>query len=994
MKSILSVNTDVASALSTISTYCNSPLPPKTGRLIQSTVLLCNLNSFDCHPYPMSFKYLAAIASISLALFSCSHKDDNQKPDESRFTPVVLTQDLDEPMVFEVMKNGDVLIAERKGGLKLYEAATDTTILVANIPVNTKYTSKDGVVREAEEGFIGLTLDPEFDQNNWIYLYYAHPTENKHVLTRWDFVNRQLVAASMKTVLEVKTQREACCHTGGGMTWDKDGNLYLTVGNNTGNALMAHSDERPGRESWDDQAHAANTNDLRGKILRIHPEKDGTYTIPKGNLYPEGTEKTRPEIYTMGHRNAWRVSLDSQTGYMYWGEVGPDASVDSEIGPRGYDEFNQARKPGNFGWPFFVGPNAAFPYYDYANSKPLAPKDPNQYTNLSVNNTGLQELPPVAPPFIYYPYGASEQFPLVGSGGRSATGGPIYHRGDFPKNAKRPFPGYYEGKWIITDLSRGWIMAVTMDKDGNYESMEQFLPDYHPIEPIDMKFGPEGDLYVLEYGSTWFAKSPNSQLVRIEYNAGNRTPIAEATADKTGGKIPFQVYLSADGSKDLDGDKLTFRWSLSDEAGGTALTYNEANPLVKFDKEGVYTATLTVTDPSGESSSKSVRIIAGNATPEISFNTTGNQTFFFPNRPFDYDVNLADEEDGSLADGTISPEHVAVSIQYVSEGFDLAEVIQNQRSVSMSAGLNIAQSLMAKGNCNSCHNPDQASVGPALVKISEKYKNDPTAIERLAKKIREGGNGVWGEVMMPANPGVSIADARTILHYILHITDKTVPGLPAKGSFNPVVPEGDNGRGTYILQAGYTDRGAGNVPAHTVEHIAKLRNPILGPGDNSTLTGSELVVSGSGGAPRLKPKSGTTLGFTGIDMSGIRSLKLLGSATIREDNSGGTIEMRLGSPTGEVVGKLEMPLFNPKNLAPVPTMEQAMQDAGGNKKAAEKIIDDVRAGNRVKNTPPDYFILIDKPLEGKQDLYFTFTNPTARAEQPLMTLSGIEFRID
>jgi cytochrome c len=940
----------------------------------------------------MKIKYLVASSLLSLSLFQCTPKEDKQKPDESRFTPVILAQDLDEPMVFEVLKNGDVLIAERKGGVKLYDAKRDTTVLVAHLPVNTKYTNREGVVREAEEGLIGLTVDPDFEKNNWVYLYYAHPTESKHVLTRWDFVNQKLVEASMKTVLEVKTQREACCHTGGGMTWDKDGNLYLTVGNNTGNNLMAHTDERPGKESWDDQAHAANTNDLRGKILRIHPEKDGTYTIPEGNLFRKGTDKTRPEIYTMGHRNAWRVSIDSHTGYIYWGEVGPDASVDSEIGPRGYDEFNQAREPGNFGWPFFVGPNAAFPYYDFEKKTPLEPKDPNNYTNLSVNNTGLQLLPPVAPPFIYYPYGASEEFPLVGSGGRSATGGPIFRRSDFGKDAKRPFPAYYEGKWFITDLSRGWIMAVTMDEQSNYQSMEQFLPNYHPIEPIDMKFGPEGDLYVLEYGSTWFAKSPNSQLVRIEYNAGNRPPIAEAAASKTGGMIPFETTLLADGSRDPDGDKLSYQWQVVEENGAEVKTYKEANPTIKFEKEGVFTATLTVADPFGERVSKSVKIISGNATPEVAFHTSGNQTFFFPDQPFDYEVKITDEEDGSLSEGSIRPEHVAVSIQYVSEGFDLAEVIQNQRSVNMSAGLNIAQSLMAKGNCNSCHNTDKASVGPALVSISEKYKNDPSAIDRLAKKIREGGNGVWGEVMMPANPGISAADARTILNYIMHINDQTVSSLPTKGTFKPTIPDGDNGAGTYILQAGYSDRGAGNVPSHTVETIVKLRSPLLRPADRTTLTGSDLVISGSGGAARLKPKHGTVLGFTNIDLTGIRSLKLLGSATIREDNSGGSIELRAGSPTGELIGRVELPLFNPTNLAPVPTMEQAMQDAGGNKKAAEKIIDDIKAANRVKNTPPDTFLPLDKKLAGKQDLYFIFSNSAARPEQPLLTLSGIEFQ--
>mgnify|MGYP003345695229 CR=1 FL=1 len=106
-------------------------------------------------------------------------------------------------------------------------------------------------------------------------------------------------------------------------------------------------------------------------------------------------------------------------------------------------------------------------------------------------------------------------------------GGPVFHKADLPK-AKRLFPDYYEGKWMIGDLSRGVIMAVSLKADGSYAGMERFLPSYRPIEPIDMKFGPDGDLYVLEYDSNWFRKSDNARLVRIEYNAGNRAPIAKA----------------------------------------------------------------------------------------------------------------------------------------------------------------------------------------------------------------------------------------------------------------------------------------------------------------------------------------------------------------------------------------------------------------------------------------------------------------------------------
>ena len=202
-----------------------------------------------------------------------------------------------------------------------------------------------------------------------------------------------------------------------------------------------------------------------GKILRIHPKPEGGYSIPEGNLFKPGTAGTRPEVYVMGNRNPFRISVDPANGYLYWGEVGPDANEDTALGPRGYDELNQARGPGNFGWPYFIGANHAYPWFDYVANQPRAPKDPKHPVNASVNNTGLRELPPAQPAFISYPYGASERFPLVGSGSRSAVGGPVFRQADFP-GAKRAFPAYYEGKWLAADLARGWIMAIGMNAAG------------------------------------------------------------------------------------------------------------------------------------------------------------------------------------------------------------------------------------------------------------------------------------------------------------------------------------------------------------------------------------------------------------------------------------------------------------------------------------------------------------------------------------------------
>ena len=931
-----------------------------------------------------SFTKLSLKAAGLAFLASFTVQDSPPKPDESRFTPVVVAENLDEPMVFEVLKDGSAYIIERKGALKKYNAATKTTDLIAMIPVNTKYTGADGVVKEAEEGLMGFTMDPNYEKNHWIYLYYAHPTEKKHILTRWEIKEDQLVESSKKTVLEVETQREVCCHTGGGMTWDKSGNLYLTVGNNTGNQKAAQTDEREGRSSWDDQGHAGNTNDLRGKILRIHPEADGTYTIPDGNLYPKGTAKTRPEIYSMGHRNPWRIAIDSKTGYVYWGEVGPDANEDSDIGPRGYDELNQARKPGNFGWPWFVADNQAFPIYDYAANKPLEKKDPNNLVNTSPNNTGLKELPSTAPNFIYYPYGVSEKFPLVGSGSRSATGGPIYHKSDFV-NPKRPWPAYYENKWIAADFSRGWIMAISMKENGDYDSMERVLPGYHPVQPIDIKFGPDGDLYILEYGSNWFRKSDNSRLIRIEYNGGNRKPIIQVSTDKKGGTVPFSAKLSSEGTKDFDGDALKYSWKVTG-AGVAPRTFATANPTVSFAKSGVYTAILTVTDAKGASNTQSLKIVAGNEPPQVSVELPGNKTFFFADKPIAYAVNVSDKEDGSLADGKIKPDQVAVSIDYTSEGFDYAEVIQSQRSVDASTQFAVAQVLMSKSDCKVCHQPNTKSVGPSFADISNKYKGQSGALDKLVKKVLEGGSGVWGEVAMAAHPALPVADAEVIVKYILNSTDKTLSTLPIKGDYKPEIPKGDNGKGSVLIRAAFTDRavsGAKLIPAQTSEEMIVLRNPEIYAAEAPISKGTELKALGVAGLGfSMVTFNNSYLALQNIDLSGIDKLELDASAQRREGSVGGTIEVRLDSPTGPVVGTEKV------DIAPEVDIAKVMAEMESEKKNA-KPGEPVKQRNPFARPPVKIKV---KDTKGKHDLYFVFKNEEAKAIQPLMSFSKIKFQ--
>lgn len=491
----------------------------------------------------IALRFKGCLFFLLTVCLSCRQiKKDTQKPEDNRFTRVVLATNLDEPMQFELLQDGRVLFVERKGKVKVYNPVSKNVKVIADIPVSVGYYSKTGeeLSPNGEDGMQGVLLDPGFEQNRFIYLYYTPKEGNTSILARFIWEGDTLNMLSKKTLLEVPNQRETCCHLGGGMVFDSQGNLLLSTGDNTSNGPggFPHMDERPGNSMHDSQGTSSNTNDLRGKILRIHPEEDGAYTIPSGNLFPPGTSGTRPEIYTMGNRNPYRLSIDSKTWFLYWGEVGPGGIVDSPgRGPRSYDEFNQARKAGNFGWPYAAGNNQAYWYYNFATQISGERFDTAHPVNKSPNNTGMQQLPPSVPAFIWYPQTFSEAFPLLGSGSASAMGGPVYRRQNLT-NPQRPFPSYYEGKWFITDWSRGWIMVVSMDENGNYQSMEPFLPDLRINGPNDMGFGPDGDLYVLQYGRGPYVKNEDAMLYKITYNAGNRPPLVKIAADKKAGAVP------------------------------------------------------------------------------------------------------------------------------------------------------------------------------------------------------------------------------------------------------------------------------------------------------------------------------------------------------------------------------------------------------------------------------------------------------------------------
>lgn len=840
----------------------------------------------ESYSEPLFLKHLAG--GIKYAMGADTAKLDYSKafavkaPEENRFTKTVLSNDLNEPMEIAVTQSGVVYIVERSGSFYAYKPSDNSTKLIYKFKVLPDTKQAFG------NGLLGMTIDPDFATNKFIYFFYSPdslPTPTHQNISRFKMITEDSIdLASEKVIIQVPIDPEVSAHTGGSLAWDKNKNLFISTGDNTvpfESNGYAPIDERPGRKTFDAQRSAGNTNDLRGKVLRIHPEADGSYTIPDGNLFAKGTAGTRPEIYTMGCRNPYRMAVNQATGTVYWGEVGPDAGEDSKVDPRGYDEFNQAKKAGNYGWPYFVGDSKPYHDSDFATKAIGALFDVNGPENNSPNNTGLKKLPPPTKAMIWYPYGLSKEFPDLAEGGRTAIAGYFYH---YNKSLakKNSIPEYYDGCLFVMDWMRNWVFAIRFDENENYKRMEAFMPltgDFR--RPIDMDITPEGVMYVLEYGTVYGADNDDARLVRVDYNDGNRAPVAVINADDSIGAAPLKVSFNSNKSYDYDeDDQLKYEWKFeSDKVGST-----EANPTYTFNNKGVYKVILKITDPSGLSSLDTMEIKAGNTLPEVAINTTGNSSFYLDVASLDYSVDVKDKEDAN-----IDPQKIQVKLEYVPKDAGVWKTVNGQ-GVLLTPGKEMIQA----SDCKACHQIDKYVLGPAFIDISKRYENKPEVVSKLAAKIITGGTGVWGTThYMTAHPQLSKDNAATIVKYILSLKEQqTKDSLPSKGDV--VLKPSGKQNGTYVLSAAYTDNGNGVVPLTSTKQLV-LRQPTVQASDADVLSGIERYQNMLGA---LKNKSYFVL--KGIDLKGITKVTYNYAA---KDNAA-TLEIHVDSVKGAVISTL------------------------------------------------------------------------------------------
>jgi cytochrome c len=432
--------------------------------------------------------------------------------------------DLAEPdkLAFDMDAQGnvDVYFTEiRPANIKHYNPRTKAVTTLITLPVwKGPYAAKDNNKgTNIEEGVTGVVLDPGFKTNGWMYVHWSPASANVFRISRFTVVSDKIDIGTEKIVLQYESQRDMCCHTGGSMEFDAYGDLWIAQGANGGNVTGTMESTPPiginevdkyKSEEWG----ATSTHGMRGGFMRIHPTPDGKYTIPAGNFgeyfYNKtkdakylDTSKVYPEIYIKGTRNNYSMSIDPVRRYVFWGDVGPDQLTAAQR-----EEFNFRKDPGFEGWPYFTGANIKF----------AGDHDPAAPANNSKWNSGLTVLPPARPTTV---------IPADFRNSKMRTApitGPYYlYNGSLQSNVK--LPPHFNRKWFVTDYTAGNLYIFDVDTaSGNVISWQPFLNGKVFNGPVDYRQGPDGALYIVNYGFANFTTGNNTSIMKISYTGSCR----------------------------------------------------------------------------------------------------------------------------------------------------------------------------------------------------------------------------------------------------------------------------------------------------------------------------------------------------------------------------------------------------------------------------------------------------------------------------------------
>lgn len=367
---------------------------------------------------------------------------------------VLVGAELKEPMDLTFAPDGSLWIAGRDGSLSRWEAATRRRHEVGRIATDTA----------GDRGLHGLAMHPDFAKNGEIFLFYHGP---KHPsgrylsrISRWRILGSgaasRLDPDSETVLLEFKGE-ERGQHVGGGLLVHPDERLlYVTTGdNNVIWELKKYCD--------DPHNQAQSPGDLRGKVLRIG--FDGS--VPEGNPF-RTTAGARGEVFTVGHRQPWALSWDPPTGWILLAENGGDELDD-------HDEVNRVQPGANYGWP-------------------------RVFADGWETRTRTNQIKGMVDPWFHYKRNT----------GASCTGALIYR----PPSSGGGFPDRFHGGFFYSDYNRKSVRFAPVDEKSGAPGVSEAFVQTLPGGPVSLRLGPDGALYLAEYGG-WFAATDHDAISRL-----------------------------------------------------------------------------------------------------------------------------------------------------------------------------------------------------------------------------------------------------------------------------------------------------------------------------------------------------------------------------------------------------------------------------------------------------------------------------------------------
>src|SRR5690606_4365919 len=215
----------------------------------------------------------------------------------------------------------------------------------------------------------------------------------------------------------------------------------------------------------------------------------------------------------------------------------------------------------------------------------------------------------------------------------------------------------------------------------------------------------------------------------------------------------------------------------------------------------------------------------------------------------------------------------------------------------------MGKALVESLTCRSCHNVSDASVGPAYTAVAERYKGNPQAETHLINKILKGGSGVWGEVMMPANPDMKEADADRIVTWVLSLAgdQKANQSLPASGTLDPTVGKPLSNNGVFILSASYTDKGGENIKPLTGSNAVTLQNSILDLSRASDVQGFSSF-NADGRNLLIAPSSLASFAIPQIDLTDVTAIAIT-TGSQQPLKAGYKVVVKLDGADGTTIGE-------------------------------------------------------------------------------------------